>query len=151
MYSRIVLPLDGSAIAEQALDEAKELASRSGATLHLLRVVDPLLYRQSSLTGMFIEEEMIARAVSDEIEQARDYLTKISDEVGQTVPAIATDVIRGQPAAAIVSFCRPGDLLVMVTHGRGGLLRFFLGSIAEAVLRQSTVPTLLIRAHASGD
>lgn len=147
MYSRIVLPLDGSAVAEQALDQAKEMSSLTGAPLHLLRVVDPLDYQRASLTGMFIEGEMIAQALADEEEQARQYLEKISSGLEQAVPAVAAEVVRGQPVTAIIHFCQPGDLLVMASHGRGGLLRFFLGSVAEGVVRRSTVPVLLIRAR----
>lgn len=147
MYSRIVVPLDGSAVAEQALDEAKEMSSLTGAPIHLLRVVDPLAYQRASLTGMFVEGELVAEALADEEEQARDYLTKVSSGLEQSAPTVAADVVRGQPVTAIVNFCQPGDLLVMASHGRGGLLRFFMGSVAEGVLRQATVPILLIRAR----
>jgi nucleotide-binding universal stress UspA family protein len=147
MYSRIVVPLDGSDVAEQALDEAKDMSSLTGAPLHLLRVVDPLAYQHASLTGMFIEGEMVAQALADEEEQARHYLAKISSGLERGAPAVAADVVRGPTVTAIVRFCQPGDLLVMASHGRGGLMRFFMGSVAEGVLRQATVPVLLIRAR----
>lgn len=147
MYSRIVIPLDGSAVAEEALDTAREMASLTGSPLHLLRVIDPLDYQRASLTGMFIEGEMVAQALADEEEQARKYLEQISDGLDQALPAVAIDVVRGQPVTAILQYCQPGDLLVMASHGRGGLLRFFLGSVAESVLRQATVPVLLIHAQ----
>jgi nucleotide-binding universal stress UspA family protein len=54
-------------------------------------------------------------------------------------------VLRGYAAAAIISATQEGDLIVMASHGRTGVRRWFLGSVAEEVLRQSTVPVLLIR------
>lgn len=148
MFTRIVIPLDGSGIAEQALDTAREMASLTGAPLHLLRVVDPFDYQRASLTGMFIEGEMVAQALADEEEQARHYLEQISRGLEQALPSVTIEVVRGQPVTAILHISRPGDVVVMASHGRGGLLRFFLGSVAEGVIRRATVPVLLI--HASG-
>lgn len=150
MYTRIVIPLDGSAVAEQALDTAKEMASLTGAPLHLLGVVDPFDYQRASLTGMFIEPAMVAEALAEDERKARTYLEQVSDGLEQAVPTVEINVVQGQPARAIVAFCQPGDLLVMASHGRGGVLRLFLGSVAESVIRRATVPVLLVHAHQTG-
>lgn len=149
MYSRIVIPLDGSAVAEQALGAAREMASLTGAPLVLLRVIDPLDYQRASLTGMFVEGELVAEALAEDEEKARQYLEQISNGLDQAVPSVASEIVRGQPVTAILQSCQPGDLLVMASHGRGGLMRFFLGSVAEGVLRKATVPVLLVRAQRS--
>lgn len=123
------------------------MASLTGAPLHLLGVVDPYDYQRASLTGMFIEPAMIAEALAEDETRARTYLEQVSAGLAPTVPTVEVNVVQGQPARAIVAFCKPGDLLVMASHGRGGVLRFFLGSVAENVVRRATVPVLLVHAR----
>jgi nucleotide-binding universal stress UspA family protein len=150
VYRRIVVPLDGSELAEQALPHAEALARLTGAPLHLVRVIDPthlgtplgtLLSTDAVALELLLEEERIA---------AREYLGRIEGDLRDRRHAVTVEYRPGRAADELLAAAQPGDLLVMATHGRSGLGRWFVGSVAEAVLRQSWVPVLLVRAHADG-
>jgi nucleotide-binding universal stress UspA family protein len=64
---------------------------------------------------------------------------------------VTAEVRDGSPAAEILAFTVPGDLVVMTTHGRGGIRRWLLGSVAEKIVRTASVPVLLIRAAEQAD
>lgn len=148
MYDRIIVPLDGSDLAEQALDEAKELSRKLDIPLHLVRVVDT--YRSQSLpaTGMALDYSMLAELAEEEIEDAKTYLgEKVRDLQGEGLKATG-DVLHGPIARQIVAAANKGDVIVMSSHGRTGIRRWFLGSIAEEVMRHAECPVLLHRATA---
>lgn len=148
MYDRIIVPLDGSDLAEQALDEAKELSRKLDIPLHLVRVVDT--YRTQSLpaTGMALDYSMLAELAEEEIEDAETYIgEKVRDLQGEGLKATG-DVLHGPIARQIVAAANKGDVIVMSSHGRTGIRRWFLGSIAEEVMRHAECPVLLHRATA---
>lgn len=146
MYTRIVVPLDGSDLAEQALDEAKSLARKLDIPLHLLRVVDT--YRTQSLpaTGMALDYSMLAELAEEEIEDAKTYLQQRVDDVKKEGFDVTGDVLHGPIARQIVAAADEGDVIVMSSHGRTGIKRWFLGSVAEEVMRHARCPVLLHRA-----
>lgn len=146
MYKRIVVPLDGSELAEQALGEAISLARKIDSPLHLIRVVDT--YRTQSLpaTGMALDYSMLAELAEEEIEDATSYLQKKVDELQQQGLTATGDVLHGPIARQIVSAADEGDVIVMSSHGRTGIKRWFLGSVAEEVMRHASCPVLLHRA-----
>jgi len=142
---RLLVPLDGSEHAEAALGLAGETADALDATLVLLRVVEPADGFAALRTA-----HLPARS-QGVLDEARAYLDGIS-----TVPSIAARtatrlVGAGDPAARIAAVARDEniDLIVMSTHGSGGLTRLTLGSVATSVLHQATTPLLLLRANAS--
>ena len=145
MYQRIVVPLDGSEFAERALPEAEGLARLTGAPVHLLRVTDLSQF-------IWLGEFGIAMDVSDaEAETAREttdaaaYLLTIAERLAGSGLTAETEVRRGQTYRQVIAATRPGDIIVMASHGRGGVPRWFLGSVAEEVLRHATVPILMVR------
>ena len=131
MLSSILVPLDGSALAERALPYAEALARPSGARVVLVRAVSG-------------DREHGA----DSEAQARDYLNGLAARLAERISLAETAVPRGGAAEAIVEEARRqgSDLIVMATHGRGGLGRWVYGSVAEAVLAHAPMPTLLVRA-----
>lgn len=145
MYNRIVVPLDGSDLASEALTTARELSTRLDVPLHLVRAIDPTAVNRVGSIGMGFDYTAIDELMTDEEQAATDYVEEqvkaLSDE-GLKATGV---VLRGYAAAAITATTEEGDLLVMASHGRTGVRRWFLGSVAEEVLRQSTVPVLLIR------
>jgi nucleotide-binding universal stress UspA family protein len=146
MYKRIIVPLDGSELAEQALQEARELSGRLGSPLHLVRVVDT--YRTQSLpaTGMALDYSMLAELAEEEIEDAKTYLEqRVNDLRGEGL-TVTGDVLHGPIARQIVAAATPEDVIVMSSHGRTGIKRWFLGSVAEEVMRHAECPVLLHRA-----
>ena len=134
----ILVPLDGSALAEAALPKAMELAQSSGAQLLLIRAAEA-----RTLPGADPSEAQI-KVVSE----AEDYLAQIQERLAaQGVKDVETAVWYGPAAYAIVEAARLGkvDLIAMTTHGRSGLGRLILGSVAESVLRGTPTPIFLIR------
>ena len=137
---KILVPLDGSTLAEAALPTAADMARVSGARLLLLRAA-----QAHTLPGVDPTEAEIKI-----VREAETYLAEVKDRMGTAgITNAETTVWYGPAAAAIVEaaqFHRVG-LIVMTTHGRSGLGRLILGSVAESVLRGTTTPILLLRAE----
>ncbi|MFN8557827.1 MAG: universal stress protein [Dehalococcoidia bacterium] len=136
-----LVPLDGSPLAEQALEPATELARATGARLTLVRV-EPWL---SVLTAPYGYVPDVTRLDEEAGAAAERYL----DDVAQRLPDVvrgAKVVLRGVPSRDLLAYAQGGgaDLVIMTTHGRGGLGRLVMGSMADTMVR-SGVPTLLIR------
>jgi nucleotide-binding universal stress UspA family protein len=146
LYTRIIIPLDGSRLAERALSEAGQLARLTGEELLLLRVIDYSSRDHFGDFGLLYEYEAMAKALEEERDLATAYLTDVSKRAAADGSAVTAKVVDGIAAKAIVGLCQPGDLIVMATHGRSGMKRWFIGSVAEEVLRPATVPVLLVRA-----
>ena len=143
VLKHLLVPLDGSPLAETAVPLAVELAHRSGATLTLVRFAPHRLmwttaygYQVTDLDGWDEEEATAAKA----------YLEGVRDHVPKEVTS-ASVFRRGEPAPSLTELVREEktDLVIMSTHGRGGLWRFLVGSTADRVVR-SGIPTLLVRA-----
>jgi nucleotide-binding universal stress UspA family protein len=137
-YDKILVPLDGSALAESALATAAEFAT-GGATIMLLRAVEA-----HTLPGLDPSAAQI-----EVVQEAEDYLAAVKARLGERgVARVETSVWYGPAAFAIVEAARLRkiDLIVMSTHGRSGLGRLIVGSVAESVLRGTAVPILLLRA-----
>jgi nucleotide-binding universal stress UspA family protein len=137
--NRILVPLDGSALAEAALGPAMELARPSGATLLLVRTAE---------TSVFPGADLVEAQV-DVVREAEGYLARVADRLRRDGLHAEPSVWYGPAAAGIVEAARrrSADLIVMSTHGRSGLGRLILGSVAESVLRGTATPILLLRAH----
>lgn len=140
---KILIPLDGSKLAEQALTKALEVAQGAGGpTLFLLRAAEA-----STWPGTDATEDQV-RVVGE----AQEYLAAVATYLAQQgFRKIKTVVWYGSPASAIVEAARveKADLIVMTTHGRSGLGRLILGSVAEAVVRGTSTPILLLRADSA--
>lgn len=146
MYQRILVPLDGSATAEAGLRHAIDLAAALNAKLVLLHVMDDFA----------LTVEMASVASSDAVRDAlRQYGQEALTRARQAASAagvMSETVLREVPQARIAEVINAEaardrcDLVVMGTHGRRGFSRLTLGSSAEAVLRSSAVPVLLVRA-----
>jgi nucleotide-binding universal stress UspA family protein len=155
MYRAILVPLDGSQLSEGALPVACEIARRSGATLHLLLVAVRAMAAPIFVEGLpVIDEELHSLGKMHDrayLEQIRDRLIaegELSVTVAVLDPLDADDhdqTIPGFIAAYVAA--NDIDLIVMTTHGRGGLTRFWLGSVADALIRLSPAPILLLRSR----
>jgi nucleotide-binding universal stress UspA family protein len=141
MYRSILVPLDGSRFGEHALPLALSLARRAGASLHLVEVHTAYLYAESGL----VYDDQIDTMLR---EQERGYLEAVVKRLRAVSPVpishilqdgAVSDTLAAQAAATGV------DLIVMTTHGRGPLSRFWLGSIADELVRRAAVPVLLVR------
>jgi nucleotide-binding universal stress UspA family protein len=137
---RILVPIDGSEGAERALDHAITLAGELNASIHLLAVVDP--YGLSTVT----ERQEIEAELEDVVATA-------AARAQEDGVAVTTSVEAGFPHEEILDAVddRGIDLIAMGTHGRRGLDRYVLGSVAEKVVRLSPVPVLTVRVGATGE
>lgn len=140
---KILVPLDGSALAEVALPTAIEiLADRPTATLLLLRAAEATTFPGADQ----VEAQLHV------VREAEEYLASVAARLtGYGVKEVKTSVWYGPPAPAIVEAARVGevDIIVMSTHGRSGLGRLVLGSVAESVLRGTRTPILFVREGAA--
>lgn len=137
----ILVPLDGSALGEQALLPAVSLARRSGSTLHVVRVHVLNIPVGFPEAAVFFSSELENRARDAE----REYLKAVTRRTRE-VP-VETALLEGSIASALEKYIanRNIGLVVMTTHGRSGLSRAWLGSIADAMIRKARVPVLLQR------
>lgn len=144
MYQRILVPIDGSATAERALQEAIKLAGSKGE-LRLVYVIEgiypldaeglsyidyPALQKAVRHTG----GRILAKAEKDAQKSGAKVETKLLDAGGESIAHIIDGEARKWPAG----------LIVIGTHGRSGLSRLLLGSVAESVVRGASIPVLLI-------
>ena len=144
-YQIVVVPLDASPFAEQALDQAQLLASAMNATLHLVSVVPPPHY-----IPVFRKMETVSvmkALLQREMERRTHYLEQRAELLREQGLLVQTHVATGHPAEEILrlSTQHQHTLLVMSTHGRSGLQRLFLGSVAMKVVQGAQVPVLLVR------
>ena len=136
MYKKILVPLDGSPVAEQILPEVKKLAKLTGAEIQLLRVV-----WAHTLPGADPTDKEI-----HVVQEAEKYLEDIQAGLEKEGFDASVHVRYGHDAGEILEHSKLVDLLAMCTHGRTGLGRWTLGSVAERVVRHSGKPVLLVRA-----
>ncbi|CAA9554377.1 MAG: hypothetical protein AVDCRST_MAG33-1161 [uncultured Thermomicrobiales bacterium] len=141
MFDRIIVPLDGSPFAEQALEIAIGLATPLGLPIHLVRVTDLYpLHRGNAIdySGSAETERLVA-------EEATAYLTGVVERLQEDGRTVSSEVLRGDAAREITTATQPGDLIVLTSHGRTGMVRWFMGSVAENVMRRSRGSVLLHR------
>ena len=141
-YKRLLVPVDFGPVSLEALAAARDLAKTTGATLHLFHAVDDVAARY--LTYPLEPLGQVQTAVMDAAEQQLQELVDAERREGLT--ADSTINISTSPAHAIVEFAKDNaiDLIVMGTHGRGGMLRMMLGSVAERVVRTAPCPVMVV-------
>lgn len=144
MYKRILVPLDGSPLAEAALAHAQALAHQFGSELVLLRVVvSPyaIVAPDLVLVGQDANQDLVHR-------QTEQYLKEVAGRLAAQGVKVRTLTCEGPVAEAILDHARAqcADMIVMSTHGRGGVSRWVYGSVADRVLQAAPCPVLLLRA-----
>jgi nucleotide-binding universal stress UspA family protein len=142
MYKRILVPLDGSELAKKALDHIEPLAKIFDAEIILFQVVPfmPIYGSPELVTPLIVDEK--------QKESAEKYLANLSEELKKRGFKVTTMVRTGhQVAVEVIDFAKESgaDLIAMCTHGRSGITRWVLGSVAHKVLIRAETPILLIR------
>lgn len=134
MVTKVLVPLDGSPAAETILPYVELIASRTGASLHLLTVIH----------GPEAEASRVSKAFA--------YLERTADDLSARGLSCSKETTAGSEAEVILTEAasKGADLIAMSTHGRSGLARWVLGSIADKVVHGTSKPLLLVRAHDSG-
>ncbi|MBI2882057.1 MAG: universal stress protein [Candidatus Tectomicrobia bacterium] len=137
MYKKILVTLDGSKTAEQILPHVEALNSQ-GSEVHLLRVA-----LAHTLPGVDPTEAQV-----QVVKEAEEYLSRVEEGLRGKGLKVESHVRYGHPAEEILDHTEHWkfDLIAMTTHGRTGVGRWLLGSVAEKVVRNSPVPVLVVRA-----
>ena len=161
MFQRVLVPLDGSELAEQAVSYAAGMAEKFAVPLQLLHAfegLDKARYTFATTEGELDRRVWQRSGSSEDMTTAiREYLDQQAQMLsvrGLSVNTVVVDVVSGGSAAgAILAEAEraPGTVVVMATHGRGGLGRLIFGSTANEVLQKATVPILLIRIVGGND
>ena len=141
VFRKILIAIDDEPIAAHAADIGAELARVVGAEMAFIRVIDPELVNAAD-TG--IQPDVF-------VASAKDDARKLIDDFRKRLPqqtAVLEFVQIGSPQTEIVNAAKdwPADLIVIGSHGRGGIKRALLGSVAEGVMRRAPCPVLVVRA-----
>lgn len=142
MYEPILVPTDGSATAESAMDHAIDLAIAFGAEIHLLHVINSRRYDTS-----------IESAVAPLRTEGQEYIDQLVEAVADSEIPLTTAIEIGRPAHHILEYVDDHDidLIVMGTRGRGGLPHRLFGSVTEYVVTHAEVPVHVVPAAPSDD
>jgi nucleotide-binding universal stress UspA family protein len=142
MYERVLLPLDGSPVAEQALPHAIAQAERFEAELILLRIVEPF----PPVRGL--SHSILEQIAERTYEWVSEYLERIAQVPRKLGIPVRMELVEGRANTAILEFAELNqmDLIVLCTRGRSGFSRWMMGSVADRVVRGASMPVLLVRA-----
>jgi nucleotide-binding universal stress UspA family protein len=142
MYKRVLIPLDGSRLAEGVLPFILQIAGPLDMEVVLVRVVAPITPQAIEGTTIFTADDVAAR-----LNEAREDLAPMAADLRRRGVRVTTDARYGEPVTEIVAAARETEagIIAMTTHGRSGFSRLLFGSVAEAVLRQAEIPVLMMR------
>ena len=155
MYSTILLTLDGSEVSQQAIPHAVTLAKQTGASVVLVQVIDSeaqVMMRVSGaniepISGDRITADIAQEAVAGERDEAQANLDAVkAGMAAQGVTNVTTLVREGYPGDEIVSAATEtqADVVVIATHGRSGIRRAILGSVADHIVRNTPLASVLL-------
>lgn len=152
---RLLVPLDGSDLAEAALPVAVRLAQRLDVPVRLIRATNSMM-ALATLSGsspfpVTPPAEIYDRLATDLEGAATTYLSEVATRLQGEGITTTWEVRGGSPYDEIVDASQPGDLLVLTSHGRGGVMRWLLGSVAERLVREAPGPVLLVPSANRGD
>lgn len=144
MSKKILVPIDGSPQSDDALDYALEEREFAGHDLTLLHVIDPADAGYTTSVGIPGGSEEWYEGAKDQSDALFEQAQTVADEYGVE---LGTDTEVGNPSRAIVEYAEEHDFdqIVMGSHGRSGMSRILLGSVAEKVVRRSPIPVTVVR------
>lgn len=147
MYQRILVPLDGSELAECVFPHLEAIAKgcRAGKAI-LVRVVEPA--RLPYLGEYPVRAEELEQIDAENRAEATNYLSQAAGRLKLGKSEVQTEVLYGKAAESLVDYAAKNevDLIIMTTHGRSGISRWVWGSVAGRVLRSARAPVLVVRA-----
>lgn len=146
MYKRILVPLDGSQLSECSLEHAKAIAAGCQVPeVVLLRVVKPPSSNEAAALAAAGDDILLKVELRNQAE-AKDYLTKVGDNLKKVGIMVQLVFLNGSPADVILDYAKNNkvDLIIMTTHGQSGPYRWLIGSVADKVIHNTTVPVLMM-------
>jgi nucleotide-binding universal stress UspA family protein len=146
VYKKILVPLDGSELAECSLNHARAIAQGCNTPeVVLLRVVEPL---PAISTAAYVDagSDFLSKVTEIGRVEAENYLANLSRRLKSEGWNVTTSLAHGAAAAKILEYAEKNqvDLIVMSTHGRSGMSRFMFGSVADKVVRHALIPVLTV-------
>jgi nucleotide-binding universal stress UspA family protein len=154
MYQKILVPLDGSELAECVLPHVEMLATACGVKeVVLVSVTERIAgFRVMDDSSQPLGERLVPEGVGKEEKQAQKYLGKVAKTLEAKGIKVSTEVLMGKPAEEIIIYAHRVncDLIVMASHGRSGIGRWAHGSVADRVFKATTVPILMVKAKGYG-
>jgi len=148
MYQKIMVPLDGSELAECVLPHVESLVKAGGVEeVFFVRVVEPS-YISSHFSDYAIPEDELKRIEARNKTAAQNYLDQLVSRLDYGKVKLQAEVLNGMVAETLAEYAQKQgvDLIVIATHGRSGISRWVWGSVADRLLRSSRVPVLMVRA-----
>ncbi len=150
MYKKLMVPLDGSTVAECVLPQLETLAEscKEPPEIMLVRAVEPISVPVGRELSHFGSLDEVSEFESHQRTDAEKYLKEKVDYLNQQGFNARSEIVVGKASAALTDFANKGsfDLIIIATHGRSGVSRFVFGSVAEHILRTVTIPVLVVRA-----
>jgi len=155
MYKKVMVPLDGSELAECVFPHLEAIAGGCGVEeVVFIRAVEPAILPSGSLTdggAVFTEidaEQVRKKLDASSLSAANDYLNQVVGRVKLDKVKMQTEVLDGKAAEIMAEYATNNniDLIIIATHGRSGISRWVWGSVADRLLRSACVPVLIVRA-----
>jgi nucleotide-binding universal stress UspA family protein len=147
MYRKILVPLDGSELAECVLPHVRAIGKGcESQEVILIRVLEPL--ELPTRGGLAFSEEDLERMEEERKSEAADYVRRWAERLQEEGLAARWELIQGKAAEAISEYAekKEVDLIAIATHGRSGISRWYWGSVADRILRSACMPILMVRA-----
>ena len=145
MYKKILVPLDGSSQAECVIPHVEAIARTGVEEIELVSVVEPV--EIPTRGKIALSEEDLKRIMVESKQDTKKYLDQVVARLARSGIKVHPIILTGKPAESLIDYIGSNDvdLVVMATHGRSGLTRFFWGSVAEKILRSIETPILLVK------
>jgi nucleotide-binding universal stress UspA family protein len=146
MYRNILVPLDGSKLAEGALPYAQEIAQQSDANVFLLQVMQPV-----NIPTYYLQAYDVIQEAHEEVyKSTENYLKTLAETFEDDALTVKTEVIRGIPQKEILAYVDQNkiDLIVLTARGQSDITRWLIGNVANKILKGAKIPVLLIRPSA---
>ena len=145
MYRRIIVPLDGSKLAECVLPHTEIIAKLCNASVELVSVIEPI--ELPTRGGIALSVDDLKQMESHTKNDAQNYLREIVERLKNTGMKAHSKLLVGKAADSLIDYIHKNnfDLLIMATHGRSGISRWIWGSVADKILHSSAIPVLLVR------
>ena len=152
MYQQILVPLDGSEVSASSLPTARQLAETLGARIHLLQVSSQteefavMRGAEFGTMGSDYSQQVLDEVITAQRDRIQRYLNEVGDDLASVGLNVTKAIEDGPAAEKIVEYAEAAgiDLIIMSTHGRGGVRRFLVGSVTDRVIRSTHLPVLVI-------
>ncbi len=149
MYKNILVPMDGSELAECVLPHVDTIVKGCGAKkVTFIRVVEPVVL-PIGIGGEYFNAQVMTEMEDYETSSAQSYLDELTEKINYEGITVESKLLQGRAAESLIdhALTHKVDLIIIATHGRSGISRWVRGSVADHILHSATVPILMIQSH----